>query len=96
MKNPTIATVLNIIPGFGYLYVGGEKKVFGSLLLVGLTLSIISSFDPLLYSEEYMNAPMSTWGMVAVLSLIVTIAAFMYDGYVCAISHNKNEERLKS
>jgi membrane-bound ClpP family serine protease len=97
MKNPTIATILNIIPGLGYLYVGGKKKIFGVLLLVGMVSSIISSFDPSLsvYSEEAMSAEFTLWSMLGLASLVLLVAAFMYDGYTTALESNARSSKKK-
>lgn len=89
MKNPTIATVLNIIPGLGYLYIGGTRNTFGTLLLVGVAFAIVSSFDPLYSSEEYLNATLNRWGVAALLSTLAFVAGFMYDAYTCALEYNK-------
>jgi hypothetical protein len=88
MKNPTIATLLNIIPGAGYVYLDGDRKFFGTILLIGMALMLASSLDPLLYSEEYMNAPFRMWDVVSLFSLAALMSAFMYDAYMSAIAQN--------
>lgn len=93
MKNSTIATVLNIIPGLGYIYLGGEKRIFGLILILSIIASIIASFDPLLYSEEYMNADFRIWDSIALFGIALTISAFMYDGYVSANTHNSTAKK---
>lgn len=87
MKNPTIATILNFIPGLGYLYVGGKRKLFGLLILTSFVVSAVAStFDPL-YTD--MSAEFRSLDIAYVLSLVLMTAAFMYDAYVAATEANK-------
>ena len=88
MKNPALATVLNIIPGLGYVYIGGQKRLFGVALLVGLVTSGISALDPLLYSEEYWNSGFRIWDWLALASMLLFVGGFMYDGYLSANTPN--------
>jgi len=91
MKNPTIATVLNIIPGLGYVYIGGKKRLFGILLLVALAFSIANAFDPMLAlsdDDPYYTAGFRIWDLLAVGSFIAPVIAFMYDAYQSATAHN--------
>ena len=53
MKNPTIATLLNIIPGLGYIYIGGKRRMFGIILIITFTLIVIAGNDPLMSTPEY-------------------------------------------
>lgn len=93
MKNPTIATILNIIPGLGYVYLGGKRRLFGIMLLAAIVLSAIASADPLLYSGEYMEADFRIWDALALASLLAVLAAFMYDGYTSAMQHNADHKK---
>lgn len=95
MKNPTLATVLNIIPGLGYIYLGGQKRIFGIILLLGIVASSIASFDPLLYSEAYLSSPYRIWDWLAFASLILLVGGFMYDGYASANLHNASLSKSK-
>lgn len=97
MKNPTIATILNLIPGLGYLYIGGKKTLFGCLLLVGMIVGALATFDPSLnlYSEESMKAEYTVWTLLAFLSFPLTIGAFMYDAYVTANDVNSKPHNKK-
>ena len=89
MKNPTIATLLNIIPGAGYVYIGGQKRVFGIILLISMALGVIAQFDPALYTEEAINAPLTVWDIFSALSGLTILGAFMYDAYTTAVRRNK-------
>jgi hypothetical protein len=93
MKNPTIATVLNIIPGLGYIYLGGSKRIFGLLLIAAGVAMVIASFDPLLYSQEYMDSPIRVWDMIGLLGLLISVGAFMYDGYASAMNQNRSTKK---
>ena len=95
MKNPTIATLLNAIPGLGYIYLGGRKTIFGAMLIVANLLGIIASFDPAMYSEEYMQADPAIWDFLALISIAMLVAAFMYDAYISAVRHNEDFSKLK-
>lgn len=89
MKNPTVATLLNIIPGLGYLYVG-QRKLFAALLLVSIALGVISStFNPAL--AEYYSAEYNVWDWIGFVSMIVLVPAFMYDAYTEAVRVNKKK-----
>lgn len=95
MKNPTIATLLNLIPGLGYIYIGGKRKLFGILVLVGgVAGTIATSFDPL-YSEVYSQTEIRGIDSVYLLSLVLVVGAFMYDGYVAANQHNTSGSKKK-
>ncbi len=68
--------------------------MFGALLLLGVVLGAIASFDPLLYSEEYINSmSFRVWDLMTLLAMIVPIVAFMYDGYVSAVNHNEGVKK---
>jgi choline-glycine betaine transporter len=91
MKNPTIAALLNIIPGVGYLYVG-RKSIFAILLILGLVFSVTSSYlDPRL-TEYYASAEFSLWDWFALLGLLSAVRGFMYDGYQEAEIYNSRVE----
>lgn len=86
MKNPTIATLLNIIPGLGYLYVG-RRVAFGVMILISNIVAIIaSSLNPSL--QEYYAADLNFWDWLGLLGLFLIIIAFMYDGYHDAVMKN--------
>lgn len=95
MKNPTITTLLNIIPGLGYLYLGGRRRIFGALLIGGAVLGSAASLDPSLYSEEYLAASLTVWDGLVLAGGALTIGGFMYDGYASTIEHNSNLEATK-
>ncbi len=95
MKNPTLATMLNIIPGWGYIYLGSKKRIFGILLFAGLVASGVAAFDPLLYTEEYVYSEFRVWDLIALISMFLTVCAFMYDGYQSAIAHNAALKKQK-
>lgn len=90
MKNPTIATVLNILPGLGYIYLGGKRAIFGAILIVATVISIASSFNPAIYSQEYLEAALNVYDYLALISIVLYMAAFMYGGYISAVSHNQS------
>jgi hypothetical protein len=91
MKNPTITALLNIIPGVGYLYVG-RKSVFAILLILGLVLSMTSSYlDPRL-AEYYASTEFSLWDWVALLGFLSAVGGFMYDAYQEAEIYNSKVE----
>jgi hypothetical protein len=95
MKNPTIATVLNIIPGLGYIYIGGQKRVFGSLILLTLILSIIAMFDPLLAmdsNDPYYTSGFRLWDLLFFITFVVSIVAFMYDAYHSTLQANLKKQ----
>ncbi|HEX8182180.1 MAG TPA: hypothetical protein VF575_01105 [Candidatus Saccharimonadales bacterium] len=99
MKNPTIATILNIIPGLGYIYIGGTKRIFGILLLTTLVLAVAAMFDPLLAvspDDPYLNAGFRVWDILSFLCFILPIAAFMYDAYHSALLNNSKYKTTKS
>ena len=78
-KNPIIAAVLNIIfPGVGYLY-AGVRKYFALLLIAGLVLSVLSSFDP--QSAWYVEAAPIATTFLENISALLILAAFGYDAY---------------
>lgn len=97
MKNPVIAAILNIIPGLGYIYVGGKRKLFGWLLFGGMVIGIIGTFDPSLnlYSEENMSAGLNVWTWLAFAGSLLTIVAFVNDAYMSALEHNKGAGKKK-
>jgi hypothetical protein len=88
MKNPIIAGVLNFfLPGAGYLYVGGKKKIFGAILLISFIL---------LYSTAFLSQPpqtpaetqsitqplqIGTVDQLGVIAAFLLLFAFAYDAY---------------
>ena len=82
MKNPLAAAVLNIIPGFGYFYVGGYRRVLGSFLLVSGVVSLALPSESLTYPIEVI------WPVIA--SSILLQIGIMVDAYLAAKAVNKN------
>ncbi|OGI71102.1 hypothetical protein A3B84_03015 [Candidatus Nomurabacteria bacterium RIFCSPHIGHO2_02_FULL_35_13] len=73
MKKPWLACVLNIVlPGVGYIYVG-NRVVFGILLFISNLIVWTSSVS----LSEFSNSAIG----IMVISGIVMIIAFAYDGY---------------
>ena len=81
MKNPVSATLLNLIPGLGYLYLG-ERKVFAALLLLS---SVVSSIPFIVFFQTYEV----TDGWIIASSIILQIA-FMADAYLLAKESQAN------
>ncbi|MEO7905313.1 MAG: hypothetical protein ABIR91_06010 [Candidatus Saccharimonadales bacterium] len=81
MKSRKIAALLNIIPGAGYVYIGGKKRTFGLLLLFAITVTVIGAFDPRFMTDEYLNAPFTIWDGLALVSIALGMTAFIYDAY---------------
>jgi uncharacterized membrane protein len=79
MKNPVSATLLNLIPGLGYLYLG-ERKVFAALLLLSSFVSAIPFF-------AFFQTYQVTDGWIIASSIILQIA-FMADAYLLAKESN--------
>ena len=93
MKNPTVATLLNVIPGLGYLYLG-RKKPFAILLLAAMALNLFAIiFYPVI--AEYQDMPMTVWDWVAMLAFVLFEAAFMYDAHHEAMLAQKEASRKK-
>lgn len=88
MKNPTIATLLNIIPGLGYIYIGGKRRIFGFILISSLITGTIPAFDPSLYEGLDPYAAATLWEIFGLISIVLGVVAFMYDGYTSANMHN--------
>lgn len=95
MKNPTIATLLNVIPGLGYIYLG-TKRTFGVLVLAGVVLSFAYSLEPrwVEYWNEYYTAhPQGTaWDILGVCSVMIFVVAFMFDAYKEAMRINAGKK----
>lgn len=96
MKNPRTATLLNIIPGLGYIYVGGARRLFGALILAATILSSIAATDPLIYTEEYINSPFRIWDFLALGAAVIYVGAFMYDVYKYTHTQNAALPKIKS
>ena len=96
MKNPTTATLLNIIPGLGYIYVGGARRVFGAFILIATILSFIAATDPLIYTEEYINSPFRIWDFLGLGAAIIYVGAFMYDVHEYTHKQNAAITKIKS
>jgi hypothetical protein len=90
MKNPTLATLLNIIPGLGYIYVGGKKAIFGGLLLITAILSVVVGLSPELLDQATASSTvLDGYDVVALISGLISLIAFMYDGHTSAVEKNK-------
>ena len=78
MKNPALATVLNVLfPGAGYVYLG-KRAIFGKIMLSGTILCFIG----VVLSAIYNPLPEITFHLVDLVSLaggIITLIAFGYD-----------------
>ena len=85
-KNPLLAAILNLIfPGIGYLYIGGERNIFGILLTVGnLLLLVVSIVIPPSSLDIYYNI------IVSIPWLIIGFA-FAFDAYKTAQGINKRK-----
>ena len=78
-KNPIIAAVLNtLFPGVGYLY-AGVRKYFALLLIIGIVLSVLASFDP--QSAWYVDGDEVSMTLMENISTLLILAAFGYDAY---------------
>lgn len=100
MKSPMLAAMLNIIPGFGYIYVGGKRRVFGGLLLFGVILSLISTFSSPNYqqiigqagntsSEEAVAVALPTNSLLEIVAGLIVMMAFMFDAHAAAREVNE-------
>jgi hypothetical protein len=90
MKNPTLATLLNIIPGLGYIYVGGKKAIFGGLLLLTVILGFIVGLDPEVMNQAATaSTELDGYTIAALVSTLISLIAFMYDGHTSAVEKNK-------
>lgn len=80
-KSPWLAALLNfILPGLGYLYIG-KRLLFGLFIALSF-LFVIADF--LIYDIVY---PELTY--ISILSSLLTLIAFAYDGYKTAEEVNK-------
>ena len=71
-KNKWIATILNIIPGLGYLYLG-KRKVFSYLFLLAILIGVIDSF--------FNPWPETHYTLLSFIGTMAIIFAFMYDAF---------------
>ena len=93
MKNPTVATLLNVIPGLGYLYLG-RKKPFAILLLAATTLNLFAViFYPI--TAEYQGMSPTVWDWAVMITFVLFEAAFMYDAHHEAMLAQKEASRKK-
>lgn len=105
MKSLVLATVLNIVPGFGYIYIGGKKRWFGLMLVIALGLSFYITLSNPAYQQTIDEAMRSSQvvaqvdqlGIWSLLSSILLIGAFMYDGYLsCQQANADYDAKIKS
>lgn len=96
MKSPILAAMLNVVPGLGYVYVGGKRRIFGFLLIAVTILSIIatlnnSSYQQLVESsaKEATTAAISKTSSLSLIAGLVSIAAFTFDAYAAAKEFNQ-------
>lgn len=89
MKKPWVAGLLNVMPGAGYLYINW-KRPFGWFLLAGGFCMIVGFFDPL-YAEMAVDedAPLRAWDLIAFLSGVLFLVAFIVDANMEANRHNE-------
>lgn len=104
MKNTTIATLLNFIPGLGYIYVGGKKRWFGAMLVLAIGLSFYVTISSPTY-QTVVNETLQTSqndaktesvqpkidnqsGFISIIVSLLVTGAFMYDGYQSCKQHN--------
>lgn len=91
-KKPSIAALLNVIAGLGYIYVGGRRTLFGVLLLAAFSIGTVWSFDPEVV--KYLEQP-NEWRVWFYLSAVLSIAAFVYDGYQYALDANQSRSKKR-
>lgn len=92
MKNAWLAGLLNLFPGLGYLYIGGNRLVFGIMLILFWPVAIIGSiiqvaFQPNLLSNTTSTDTASTAAMApipvgVVLAFILFWISFAVDAYI--------------
>jgi Kef-type K+ transport system membrane component KefB len=93
MKNPTVATLLNFIPGLGYIYVGGKRRLFGIFLLVAIVITFGASFlDPTM-AQTATSSETRPIDFLYLLATVLFFGGFMYDGYVSANETNKTSRQ---
>lgn len=76
MKKPWLASLLNVIPGLGYIYLN-RKRAFAWWLIVSDVFGLISMFSPTTYGGA--DATLTLWDLAAILGGILLIVAFMVD-----------------
>lgn len=105
MKSPVLATVLNVIPGFGYIYVGGKKRWFGLMLVLAIGLSLYATVSNPTYQQTLQEAMQSSSnvaqtdqvGLMSLGASILLIGAFMYDGYLsCQQANEAYDAKIKA
>ena len=108
MKSPVLATILNIIPGFGYIYIGGKKRWFGLMLVVAIGLNLYVAISSPNYQQTIQEAirangeasQTASFDQEGVLSLLVSLlmlGAFMYDGYLsCRQANAEYDAKIKA
>ncbi|MGI6612119.1 MAG: hypothetical protein ACOX0Z_00890 [Candidatus Nanosyncoccaceae bacterium] len=108
MKSLVLATVLNIVPGFGYIYIGGKKRWFGVALVVALGLSFYATLSNPVYQETINQAlqlgqdsaqteMVGRAGALSSIASILIVGAFMYDGYIsCQQANAVYDAKIKA
>lgn len=93
MKSPVIATMLNLIPGLGYVYIGGKRRILGLALLISSALSTYQQvFEEAVLTSRDLSP---TW--LSFLASLIMIIAFMYDAYHYCLEFNaKRDQELKN
>ena len=87
MKNKWLAAALNLIPGIGYIYIGGTRLVFGVMLLIFWLVNILAG----LYGPAVVdNTPSSIWDILIPLALV---SAFVVDAYLEAKRYNEKTKQ---
>ncbi len=102
MKSSVIATMLNIIPGFGYIYIGGKKRWFGVLLVLGLGLALYMTLSGPAFQVALDQAMAGegtadlNFSWLSTLSSFVMIGAFMFDAYwSCEQANREYDSKIK-
>lgn len=108
MKSPVLATILNIVPGFGYVYIGGKKRWFGLVLLLSIGLSFYVTLSSPTYQSAVQQTVQSNTETTQVmqpdqdsglslLASLLMLGAFMYDGYLsCQQANAEYDAKIKA
>jgi hypothetical protein len=85
MKNKWLASVLNVLPGLGYLYVG-TRTPFAVLLLAYWVVAIAGGMIDPTWADLGSDIPSRGWDAVMIAA---TFLPFVVDAYFEAIRVNK-------